>query len=315
MNRNTKIILIFLVSLAIVISAENIIFRVITSRERDKTNISLVIYEADLAWNDVKAGAELAAGDRAEVTVIELMDGYNVEGQYETIVNEFNNGADYVLTSAIDSSKLDELLNGEYSAKLCFLLNGVNSDNYITVAPNDHQMGYKLGSLATDPDKKERNVAVISANRNQKYIDERRAGVVEALDNAEMDYEFWTATNDEDICDFIESKIQDDVKYTILVLDVMSLGGTVKAASDVKNDLDIYAIANSDEAVYYLDSKQIDALVYPDKFGVGYAAVNNILEPDAYVNKNFSSLITNKVVRREDMYTGEYEKVLFPFVK
>ncbi len=315
MNRNSKIIIIFLLTLAIVITAENIIFRVVTTREREKTNISMVIYESELAWNDVKAGAELAAGDKAEVTVIDLMDGYDVDSQYDAIVKEFNNGADYVLTSAIDSDRLAELLNGEYSSKLIFILNGVNDDRYITVAPNDYQMGYKLGSFALDDEVSDRTIVLFGAFSDQKNLSERKTGVIEALDNSKIPYEFWEFDNSVSFDDYIKDKINPYKKYVFLVMDVKSLGGTVKAKNDLKINAVIYAIANSDEAVYYLDSKQIAGLVYPDKFGVGYAAVNNLLDPHAYVNKNFDSLITNKVVRREDMYTGEYEKVLFPFVK
>ena len=80
----------------------------------------------------------------------------------------------------------------------------------------------------------------------------------------------------------------------------------IRVTDSIERIIEVYAIANSDEAVYLLDSRKIKLLAFPDEFAIGYEAVSL---------DNSEKLIQYKLVDRKNMYKGEYEKVLFPFVK
>ena len=110
----------------------------------------------------------------------------------------------------------------------------------------------------------------------------------------------------EEYYEALKDKLENSSVEKIIVINEETLSDVIKVTDSVNRIIEVYAIANSDEAVYLLDSQKIKLLAFPDEFGIGYEAVSL---------DNAKKLIQYKIVDRKNMYKGEHEKVLFPFVK
>lgn len=317
MTKNKHIIFImFGVILIVLVELYVYYFRFI--REKEKTDITVVVYEDDKNWADLKEGAELAASkeDNVEVYFQVVPADLTADEQIEVINNEFESGADYVIASAIDSYELGTKLNGAYIPRLSFVANGIDDERYNIVSPNDYEMGYQLGKLIESQESYDAKIGIVHTDEKKESLNARCKGLTDALDERNSNYVVWNQSDAySGIRAFVYSEIVKGNVDIVISINEGSLDYITAAVKDSGIYVPVYAIAHSDKAVYYLDSRKIKNLVYPDEFGEGYTAVTNALQHSKKGNKYSDDIITFKIISRDDMYSGEYEKVLFPFVK
>ncbi len=104
---------------------------------------------------------------------------------------------------------------------------------------------------------------------------------------------------------------------------VLALGNNAtEAAVDYLTDRDgengpkLYGIGCSGKAVYYLDRGEIQSLVVPDEFKMGYQSVANMARHLQYpLSKTESSVVDYLVVNRDNLYDADNQKQLFPLVQ
>ncbi|MBQ0027038.1 MAG: substrate-binding domain-containing protein [Lachnospiraceae bacterium] len=315
-NRNLFIIIMIV---TLVLLFEGIAYYILFIVEHDRTGISVIVYEDDKNWADLKEGAELAARNEENVDInfIVMPEATTAKEQKKIILDEINSGAKYVVTTAVDSYELSELLNGVYESKIEFVMNGTDDKNYKVISPDNYKMGYELGRLIVEEEGSDINVGIISIDDKKKSLNIRAQGIRVALGEANVHYEIWNnSIIGDDIYQFVKNKINNNEVDAIIVLNESVLDAVTAVVSDnsiYDNYLPVYAMVHSEKSVYYLDSKQLKYLVYPDEFGAGYAAVTELLHPAKIRLKD--DTIAYSIVKRADMYSGQYEKVLFPFVK
>lgn len=315
MNKYTRTIILSLIFVAAVILLENFLFRFLNNREEKRSNISMILFDEGKKWDDVKAGATQAADDGCDINYVVMPTGSSAKDQFDAINDEIERGADYVIVAAVDSFGLRDELGDKYTSNVSFVGNGIDNDKYITVEPDNYLMGINIGNLVIEEENPDSKVVIIDNGSNKEYILDRINGVKEVLEESGITFEIWEFNpNETGIVSYAE-KIDEYQPDLFIVLNEEAISTTIEMADESDKPANIYAIANSDEAVYYLDNKKIKYLIYPDEFGMGYAAVKRVIDKSAYVNDDFKRLITYKVVNRDDMYTSGYEKVLFPFVK
>lgn len=315
MNKYTRTIILSLIFVAAVILLENFLFRFLNNREEKRSNISMILFDEGKKWDDVKAGATQAADDGCDINYVVMPTGSSAKDQFDAINDELERGADHVIVTAVDSYGLRDELGDKYTYNVSFVGNGIDNDKYITVEPDNYLMGINIGNLVIEEENPDSKVVIIDNGSNKEYILDRINGVKEVLEESGITFEIWEFNPNETEMDSYTEKIDKYQPDVFIVLNEEAISTTIEMADESDKPANIYAIANSDEAVYYLDNKKIKYLIYPDEFGMGYAAVKRVLDKNAYVNDDFKRLITYKVVNRDDMYTSGYEKVLFPFVK
>jgi ribose transport system substrate-binding protein len=90
--------------------------------------------------------------------------------------------------------------------------------------------------------------------------------------------------------------------------------GAASGKLRINRDIKVFSVDNSQEAVYYLDSQGINAIAFKDDYSMGFLAVLQITDKKEYGNMA-SNAPLYYIADRENMYSDELEKVLFPFVK
>lgn len=307
MNRNRGVVTIILVTLALLVTVETVWYKLAEKKRNTKEAVSLILFDDGKNWENLKAGAKQAAENgNVDLSIVAMSSANDADQQYNLIVNEFNAGADRVIVAAVDKDELAAKLKGQYKGRINFALSSIGDGDYVTVANDNYKMGMELG-LRVVADAGSKEVAILDHGINRDYLNDRKAGLLYAFNDRGYPVEEWMLTQDgEEYYEALKDKLENSSVEKIIVINEETLSDVIKVTDSVNRIIEVYAIANSDEAVYLLDSQKIKLLAFPDEFGIGYEAVSL---------DNAKKLIQYKIVDRKNMYKGEYEKVLFPFVK
>ena len=267
----------------------------------------MILFDDGKNWENLKAGAKQAAENaNVDLSIVAMSSENDADQQYNLIVNEFNAGADRVIVAAVDKDELAAKINGQYKGRITFALSSIGDKDYVTVANDNYKMGMELG-LRVVADASSKEVAILDHGINRDYLNERKAGLLYAFNDRGYPVEDWMITQDgQEYCEVLKDKLVNSNVEKIIVINEETLSDVIRVTDSIERIIEVYAIANSDEAVYLLDSSKIKLLAFPDEFAIGYEAVSL---------DNSKKLIQYKLVDRKNMYKGEYEKVLFPFVK
>ena len=307
MNRNRGVVTIILVTLALLVTVETVWYKLAEKKRNTKEAVSLILFDDGKNWENLKEGAKQAAENgNVDLSIVAMSSANDADQQYNLIVNEFNAGADRVIVAAVDKDELAAKLKGQYKGRSTFALSSIGDGDYVTVANDNYKMGMELG-LRVVADAGSKEVAILDHGINRDYLNDRKAGLLYAFNDRGYPVEEWMLTQDgEEYYEALKDKLENSSVEKIIVINEETLSDVIKVTDSVNRIIEVYAISNSDEAVYLLDSQKIKLLAFPDEFGIGYEAVSL---------DNAKKLIQYKIVDRKNMYKGEYEKVLFPFVK
>ena len=99
----------------------------------------------------------------------------------------------------------------------------------------------------------------------------------------------------------------------MILLDDNVLDCAMSLGIDQKSGFAIYGVVDRQAAVYYLDCGSIQALACKDDYTMGYLAVKAVLNNGDKVSDEGVPLYY--IINKEQIYSEEYEKILFPFVK
>lgn len=315
MKDNKRLVLLFVITAAIILGLEFATFQLYQTNRNVMQHVSAILYGENIDWDKLTEGIKLAADNNSvELNMVNTRDINDARSQYDQIVKSIENGADYVIVAPVDSEELGKLLNGQYASKVIFITNGIYDNRYVTITPDDYQMGVSLGFQIIENTEDNATVGIMRSDTVNEYVADRYNGVMEAMKDANRTTVESVLGDVEDIYDETVALLekQPDV---IVALNNKGIENILSAVEDAEYAPLVYVIGNSVEAVYYLDKGRIDTLIYPDEFGMGYAAVKYAVKPKDYKKTDFKRLITYKTVTRKDIYTEEYENVLFPFVK
>lgn len=307
MNRNRGVVTIILVTLALLVTVETVWYKLAEKKRGTKEAVSMILFDDGKNWENLKAGAKQAAENaNVDLSIVAMSSENDADQQYNLIVNEFNAGADRVIVAAVDKDELAAKINGQYKGRITFALSSIGDKDYVTVANDNYKMGMELG-LRVVADASSKEVAILDHGINRDYLNERKAGLLYAFNDRGYPVEDWMITQDgQEYCEVLKDKLVNSNVEKIIVINEETLSDVIRVTDSIERIIEVYAIANSDEAVYLLDSRKIKLLAFPDEFAIGYEAVSL---------DNSKKLIQYKLVDRKNMYKGEYEKVLFPFVK
>ena len=112
----------------------------------------------------------------------------------------------------------------------------------------------------------------------------------------------------------IRDAVVTDATDVIVTFDNSTGDALLDAMENLNQSSKVYSISTSNKAVYYLYNKEIKALEFTNEFSMGYLAALNALDR-SYAEKEYAGeKIEHRLVRKENMYDEDNQKLLFPFV-
>lgn len=313
--RNRKLFIGFIVIIIIILSIETYVYVHSNDLAEKETNITFLVTGDNLDhWENMQAGAETAATD--EDCIIDFVNcpvEYGIEGEIENLNCILDEGADYVMVATNNFEEMyDYVHNHKLEDKVIFVKNGVYSEGKSVMADD-----YKLGVDFADYILKNSDAKKLLIVSTREDIDtmETLDGLKSILEYSSIDIEYrlmsaTSGTLNKSIYNLGQSGIYDG----FITLDYETMEAAAKAQDKLNKKVMVYSVDNSNAAVYYLDSDELQGLAFLDEYSMGYLAVEEVLEKkDLNEMDDFGDLYY--ISDRQSIHSEKMEKVLFPFVK
>ncbi len=314
MRRNRFFIGMFLV-LIILIIVEFYVYANSSVFEGEDERISFVVTGDNLDdWETLKSGAETAALDnKCQVTFLNSPVSAGVEGEIELINRQIYEGAEYVyVASGYYDELCDYIKEQGLKSKVRFVKNGSCGEDKYSIIADDYSMGKDYGKYIIDDDFSGSLYVMYSSDSVNKinFI----KGLEESLEGSDVYLKRELVTmDDSSLINHIYNIYRSGLYSGMILLDANVLDCAMSLGIDQKSGFAIYGVDDRQAAVYYLDSGSIQALACKDDYTMGYLAVKAVLDNGDKVSDEGVPLYY--IINKEQIYSEEYEKILFPFVK
>jgi ribose transport system substrate-binding protein len=238
---------------------------------------------------------EKAIADRPKAIVLAASD-YNLTVPIATKIRD----------AGIPLITVDSGLNGGISRSF------IATDNYKA----GRQAGEAMANLAT----RDEPIAVVSFMKGSKTAMERESGVRDRMKEAAMsavdETTYYSESSVEKAYEIVKQLLLDKPDLRGLVcLNEMTTVGAARAVKELGFDgrLKMVGFDSSTEEIAYLEEGVIQAIVVQKPFNMGYLAIRAAV--DVTRGRKVEPLIDtgSELITKENMYTKENQKLLFPF--
>lgn len=279
--------------------------------------IALVVYGDDESrWESLQNGAEQACGTAAEIERVTIAENENAMDQMALLQRELDLGVDGLMIAACDSDSIKEYWKAKKTdIPIVFVENGpAESAVYPTFSADNYEMAASLARTICQEEKPWIKVAIVEDGMERQNVRERLQGVFDTMTAYAESVVLWKRLPNETSSStvaFLQRALTEEAVDVVVTLDNRTTDAMTSAIENLNKEVKLYAIANSDQAVYYLDHNKIRYLAFQDEFSIGYLGAKAILED----NEEMPKPVEYAIVNRAHMYDHDYEKILFPFVK
>jgi ribose transport system substrate-binding protein len=276
-------------------------------------------------WQIVRAGIRAAAVELdVEPRIVGPRWERDVDHQIAIFESVIDEEPDAVLLAASDFTRLVPL--AEEAARrgitVVTLDSALDSDVPVSfVATDNVAAGEAAGREIDRLVDGNKRIAIISHIRGTATAIDREAGTLNALiqrDPALIVGPFY-AQNDPDLAYQIVERVVEDYPDLggIVALNENSTVGAGRAVRDlaVSDTIALVGFDNSKEEIEFLEDGIVKALVVQRPFNMGYLGISTVVE--ALRGQAVDAVIATGavLVRKEDMFTEENQKLLFPLVE
>lgn len=315
----------FLVAELILVIIACIFIRKIFQEDVPQKRVAVIIPDSgDTRWEGLVNGLKQSAKvNDVHLIICNTDEITNAEDEKELIDEQLENNVDAFIICPAPGTDTKDMLASLQAEKQTFVL--ITEDAYteddtatgfVTVKPDNYQIGYTLGSQMAKNDENSldgKKIGVIVGRAETEASVNRAKGLAEALSgyNCEL---VWTYYEDggKDICKAVDS--MEAVDY-IAVMDTGALDTLGENAENGNyNGADIYGVGTSMKSIALLDYNKIKCLVVPDGYSIGYESVNEIagkLDRSMYTLKSHEEAI--KVIYKDDLFSEETERFLYSY--
>lgn len=283
--------------------------------------ISVILQDSNSSqWSAFRYGLKMAAEDQGvEVFIASIGDGLTVHEQINAVKYEIDNGADAVIVHPVPGTNIEAKLKKIEKKVPVILVECTASKNkyesmFPTVEPDNYAMGKALAEeLLTDYNKnlKGKTLGIVTDGTDSECVINRRKGFQDVMENTSVKIR-WSISSS--FGKFEENSLENQPKVDLIIaLDNTSLiaAGEYSALNDLHGAL-VYGIGNSTEAVYYLDTSNVECLVIPDEFNVGYQSLTEVAKSlEHYFYKLEDRTLSYTVLRKEELFLEKNQEIIF----
>lgn len=276
-------------------------------------------------WQIVRAGIQAAATEYGlQPIIVGPRWETDVDGQMKILEEVIDVEPDAILLVASDFTRLVPLAERavERGITIVTLDSALDSDVPVSfVATDNVSAGIAAGEEIDRLVPPERPIAVISHVPGVATAIDREVGVLRALSdrNPALITETQYSRNDPDLAVRIVRELLAEYPDLggIVALNESSTVGAGRAIRDMgfAEQVHIVGFDNSQEEIEFLETGVVEALLVQRPFNMGYLGIRTIAQ--ALRGESIEPVIhTGSVlVRKEDMYSEENQKLLFPIVQ
>ena len=287
--------------------------------EKPQKRVAVIVEKSgDEKWNSFMNGLKQAAGiANIHLIICNTDEIENAEMEKEIIKEQKHNNIDAFIICPAPGSDTKDMLKKQ-CAKTPYTLimedvyskEGGNSGNPV-IGPDYYKIGSELGKQLG---KKRQKIGVVANWKESKSDQDAIRGLRDSLKDTKSEIDWYCyRKKDQNIYEKVSKKDKVDA---IVVLDPHALEELGEQSDeDSYQGADIYGIGRSVKAVVLLDNGNIQGLVVPDAYEIGYKSVGEMaqrLEHRFYRLKGYKTEI--KVFDRDEFSLNDnLERFLYSY--
>ncbi len=271
-------------------------------------------------WQGVKGGAAAAAKEAgAKLEVLGPLQETDTEAQLALLEEAMASGPDAIVVAPINDDRVVRLLGRIQAAGIELVVMDTPlrmARQPITVSGNHREAGRQAGRFASEHAADPARVAVLSDYEGSGVSAEREAGIKEAL--SPDGYAGTSYIGDSEDRAYEEAKellARKPPVGAIMALNEPAALGAAKALKE-SNRTGMVRLIAFDSSIFLiklLEDGSLDAMIVQRPFNMGYLGVINALWRLDRRGIDRETYIDTIVVTKDNMYSPENQKLLFPF--
>lgn len=280
--------------------------------KRVPIEVSVIVRDSDTTLlNTLRMGMEQAASDQgAELRFLLPSSSNSAKEQEELLQREVERGTDALIIMAADSEKMQESLE-EMTVQLPFItLESSLKGERQYFSPDNYQVGKQLALAALETGS-DQTVMLIDSCESSWGFSERVQGAQETLEKAGVKVIRWSRS---------DSRITDGLNYAIVRQNV----GKVIAFDDASTQKisqyysqreswpELYGVGCTEAITTGLEQGVLSAIAAWSEYAAGYMAVEEAIASVRGEYTISKELLRFSIVRGDEMYEPENQKLLFP---
>lgn len=272
-------------------------------------------------WQILRAGALLAATEfDVNLEIVGPDDEADIERQIELIETAIEKNPDAIILAATDHEKILPVAEKIRESGIHFVMvdSGVKEPVEDTfIATDSFNVGVEIGRLLKSQMGVEEQVAIVSFVKNSQPAIDREAGIRKVFENSpERVIQTVYCDSDVEIAYQLTQMIIEKHPgvSAIACLNQYATEGVAQAIDEMnlKNKITVVGVDSSTPLIKYLEGDVIHGLIVQKPLNMGYISVEKALEL-IRGNKVQAEIDSGLLlVTKKNMYTGEYQKALFP---
>lgn len=290
----------------------------------ESPKVSVIVQDSDNSrWGAFKYGLEMAAADyNVEIYVVTTGKTMTAEEEMAMMESEVENGAEAVIVqpvSSIGGNGMENFLEKiNRKVPVIQVESSAETENGRLDVPVMKPEHYKMGAALAEEVRKDcgdnlegKTIGIVSEEKDTKAIQEKENGVTEGILSAGGTI-LWSVKGYSESKGNLSLPAFPKVDVLIALDDGCVLKAGEAAADEKLHDAAIYGIGNSMEAFYYLDTGNVDCLIVPDEFYLGYQSVVNVAERMERLSGDPKDLsMSYSVIRRDNLFSEDNQSYLF----
>ncbi|MDR3598584.1 substrate-binding domain-containing protein [Clostridium sp.] len=295
--------------------------------EKDKKiyNISVITRGKNSESSMImRQGIDQAASEMdVNIRFLTLSEDNSTAEQKEVIDKEIKNKTDAIIISPTDYEQMAESIESAMKQMPVILIEStIKSDKkLLSISCDNYNLGVSLGEEVIKNKNIGKNIAVVRNNLECSSIKERYDGFMSVMNRIGNNCTFLQFSDSNQTTYYNESKkllVNNNVDV-VVTLDSDELENVSQAKKDVENinkkisDVQIYGVGSTSKIISFLEDKIINATAVENEFNIGYLSVKTAVDKlnGKDMNKN---TISSTVINKENMYSEQNQKLLFPFI-
>lgn len=261
--------------------------------------------EADVGTSVLFAGMEKAAEDgKLVLNYVMVPEDADAEAELKLARQEIEDGAQALIIEPVASEGSGKMAE-ELSQRAVVVLLGERADTeaagrFGSVSADNYAIGVALGrEIRKGAAETGGSVVLLPAAGSRGSVEQRRRGVLEALRGSGI-------------------SLQEDAEGAAIIagLEDSALTEALSYALTAKERPLVYGVGNSNRNLYGLDRGDIRAMIVINEFNMGYLAVAEAKKKLSSRLREMEQLrVGDTLVSRDNMYSAENQKLLFPLVR
>lgn len=273
----------------------------------------------------MKKGIDQAALEMdLNISVITLSEENKVREQTKLIEQEIGKKADAIIIDPVDYEKMTEPIENAMK-KVPFILIGskVNSEwIQSSISCDNYKLGVSLGEKMIEMGNVKANIVIVKNNLECSSIKERYNGFMSVMNGTENTFINWEFVGEEQQNYYFQAKklLEDNDIDTIVIFDTAILEMVAQEKQDLrsinkeKTFAEIYGTGSTNKIISFIEDKVISATAIQNEYNIGYLGVEKAVDIINRKRVNDKS-IASTVITKNNMYSEENQRLLFPFIR